>query len=754
LAAIYVGVTVYNEFDIEIKAFHLYYQEMVNRKMTEEKSEKVWRLAIRSSDNNLIDHILQPGLTTLGRDEENSIVLYDFAVSSYHAEIQFDRTTNTVTIHDLESTNGTFVNGKRLHEAQILRHDDQIRIGPNLIAISYSELGSSYKQPVQPSRTKVTGELILESIDQYGVLLHEVGQRLVNLPNLDNSLTEIVELIQRMLGAEKCQIVLEDNFDNLNGLGIPTAHARKTIENQSAIIFSDALKELSSQKEPDTQRVQSMMLVPVIISQRVVALIFAKKSKHSSYPFNSSDLQLVLAISNQVAMSIQRSRVEGELLHKSHHDSLTDLPNRAFFLERLSQSILRSKKEKGFVFAVLFFDIDDFKVVNDSLGHEVGDKLLIAIAERLKHNVRNIDIVARNSVIARFGGDEFAILLDDVKESLYAFATANRLKDILSRPFNINGKQIFSTVSIGVAVSMIGYEKPEDILRDADMAMYHAKDLGKARVEIYEKSMHDRISQQMHMGTVLRQGALQKEFQLHYQPIVSLQTKRIVGYEALMRWYTPDRGILNPADFMDALDTTGLIYSTDHWVLQTACRQAVKWGNKFPGEHPVFISVNLSAKNIKHPNLLENIKHVLKETNLEPGRLWLEITEKVSAPDDASAIDVLGELRSLGIRISLDDFGSGYSALNYLAQFPIDVLKIDHSFVKMIGKNESSQKVIEMIKTLTSHLGLILVAEGVEKAEQAAYLETIGCEYAQGFFYAKPLETEKATQLLAKGGQW
>ena len=725
-------------------------REWYTDKMREEKSRRVWRLIIRSSDNGLIEHILQPGSTLLGRDPDNDIVLFDNATSGHHTKIHLDFITNTVTIQDLESTNGTFVNGKRLHEAQTLKHDDQIRIGRSLVAISYLETGMNHKQPVQQSRTKVTGELILESIDQYGVLLHEFGQRLVNLPGLDDSLMEIVELVQRILGAEECQIILADKFNTLDGLGIPLSHAQKTIENQSASIISETPEELSAHKEPVTQRVQSMLLVPVIIDEKVVALIFARKSQKALNPFNNSDLQLALAISNQVAMSIQRNKVEGELLHKSSHDALTDLPNRALFLDRLEQSIARSKQEKGVAFAVLFFDIDDFKVVNDSLGHEMGDKLLIAIAERLKHNVRNFDIVARNSVIARFGGDEFAILLDDIKESLFALATANRLKEILSRPFNINGKQIFSTVSIGIAISTIGYEKPDEILRDADMAMYQAKELGKARVELYDKSMHERVSERMRMGTALRQGALQKEFRLHYQPIVSLQTGQIVGFEALMRWYTPDHGVLSPAAFMEAIDTAGLTYSIDHWVLQTACRQAVEWGKHFETGKPVFISINLSAKNIKHPNLIKNIERVLQKTKLDPSRLWLEVTEKVSTPDDESAINVLGKLRSLGVRISLDDFGTGYSALNYLAKFPVDVLKVDQSFVNMIGRNDSSQKIIEMIKTLTEHLGLTLVAEGVETAEQASFLRSIHCEYAQGYFYAKPLETDAATKLLSK----
>ena len=719
--------------------------------MENEIIKKVWFLIIRSSTENLKEIPLIPGRNTIGREADNDIVIRDIAASGHHAEIYFDQISNTVSVRDLESTNGTFVNGKRIQEARTLQQDDQIRVGYFFISIIHTEKRSSHSSPVSYAPTKVTGELILESVDQYGVLLHEIGQRLVNIPDLDTALIEISALIKRMIGAEECQVLMEDEFEDLSRLRISNTVAQKIIENKSALIFSDSLDEFSKHKETITQPLQSMLLVPVMIDQNVVALIYARKSKQASNPFNDSDLQLVLAVSNQVAMSIQRSKVESELIHTSSHDTLTDLPNRALFLERLGWSITRAKGGNGFEFAVLFFDIDDFKVVNDSLGHATGDKLLIAVAERLKHNVRNVDV---NTVIARFGGDEFAILLDDIKGNLFALAAANRLKDILSRPFNISGKQIFATVSIGVAVSSIGYENPDDILRDADMAMYQAKELGKARVEIYDKAMHERVSERLSMGTALRQGALRKEFRLHYQPVVSLQSGRIVGHEALLRWYSPERGILNPADFFYAIDTAGLIYSTDQWVLYNACVQAAEWQKKFSNSSPLFISVNLSAKNIKHPNLIENIKRVLQVTKLDPGSLHLEITEKVSTPDDESAIDVVRRLRSMGIRISLDDFGTGYSALNYLARMPVDVLKIDRSFVRMIGKNDDSQKVIEMIKTLASHLGLIVIAEGVEEAGQIAYLRSIQCEYVQGYFYGKPLDSQSATQLLESNPQW
>jgi diguanylate cyclase (GGDEF)-like protein len=717
--------------------------------------KKVWFLIIRSSNEELQEYILKPGKNILGRDDNSNVVLHDNAASAFHAEIDYDQTNNTITIRDLESTNGTFVNGKRIYTTQVLQHEDQIRIGFCIITIIQPESHSDLRSFARRAKTKVTSELILESIDHYGVLLHDVGQRLVNVPDLNNALIEISELIKRMIGAESCQIILADQFENLEEKGLPVSLAQKTIENQSATIFSNPKEESDENIKKSTAHLgQSMLLVPVLIEGIVVALIFARKSQKSSTLFYNSDLQLVLAVSNQVAMSIQRNRVEGLLLHSSTHDSLTDLPNRNMFLDRLRYLIAQVKESPESKFAVLFFDIDDFKIVNDSLGHATGDKLLVAMAERLKHNTRHVDLVAQNTVIARFGGDEFAILLGNIKADHFVVTIAERLKEILSRPFNINGKEIYTTVSIGIAASTNSYEQPEDILRDADMAMYQAKESGKNCVEIYDKAMHDRVLKRMKMGTALRRGALQKEFRLHYQPIVSLQTRRLVGYEALLRWYTPDQGILAPGEFMNAIDTAGLIYTTDQWVLENACHQALEWQKLYPDNSFPFVAVNLSARNIKHPNLVSNVEEVLQKTKLEPSRLWLEITEQVSATNDESVVTVLKNLHSLGIRISLDDFGTGYSALNYLARFPIDALKIDRSFIKMIGVNEENLRIIEILKALADQLGLILIAEGVERADQVPFLQSIDCEYVQGYYYAYPLDAESATKLLIENGQW
>ena len=709
----------------------------------------MWSLVVRSINEELHEYDLKPGQNILGRGLDNHIVLNDSAASNQHAEIYYDPTQDTITIHDLNSTNGTFINSKRIHDPQTLKHEDQIRIGFCLITIISSKPQSTYIFGNQNTGTKVTSELILESIDNYGVLLHEVGQRLVNVPDLDNALFEITGLIKRMIGAEECQIVLANNFNRLNERGIPASVAQGVIKNKTAATFLHTPEPSPDIGNQITKPAQPMLLVPIIVEENVVALIFGKKSKHSSNTFYNSDLQLVLAIGNQVAMSIQRDRVQEKLLHNSSHDALTDLPNRTFFLNRLKHSIARARQQNRIEFAVLFFDIDNFKIVNDSLGHSVGDKLLMAMANRLRNNVRSIDIVAR-PIVARFGGDEFAILLDDIKESQYAIAAANRLKELLSRPFNVNGKEIYTTVSVGVALSTNDYEKPEDILRDADIAMYKAKEMGKERVEIYDNDMHAKVVERMRLGTALRQGVLHKEFRIHYQPIISLKNGKIVGLEALLRWHTPHRGILKPDEFMDIIDTAGLLYTTDHWVLKNACKQIIQWQKQFPNDPALFISVNISAKYFKHPHFVDNIDQVLKETNLEPNRLWLEITEQVSAANDESIITILEKLHTMGIRISLDDFGTGYSALSYLARFPITSLKIDRSFINMIGVNDDSLKIIEMIRALASHLGLILIAEGIETSKQVPFLKSIGCDYGQGYLFAKPLDVQSATEFLSK----
>ena len=710
-----------------------------------------WTLKVRSDKDGLKEHALNLGKNTLGRSPDSDIILPDPAASGSHAVIKYDKVTNSVTIRDLDSTNGTYVNGKQVQEHHPLNHEDQIRIGYSLITIidGQTQLASANTKTIPLETTRVTGQLILESIDQYGVLLHEVGKKLINMPDLENALSAISSLIKRMVGAEYCYVFLSDQYDALVELGVPRPIIRQTIETQSASTFSSKYDIRLVTGELNMGSPNTNLLTPVVIDQNVVALIFVRKPKKAADLFSKNDLQLILAIGNQVAMSIQRNQVEAELIHKSSHDPLTDLPNRSMFLERLQTSIARSKEDRDFGFAVLFFDLDNFKVVNDGLGHLVGDQYLIAIAERLKHNIRNVDLVTKNATIARLGGDEFALLLNNIQDSDFAVATGNRLIQTLSSPVKIEENQIEATVSVGIALSSFDYEKPEEILRDADMAMYQAKSLGKARVHLFDKSLRNLAVDRLKVRTALKQGDFEKDFHLHYQPIVSLFNREVVGYEALLRRYSPDRTVLNPDDFFTVFDTPELIYSVDKWVLQKACEQAVRWSKELP-ESSFYMSVNLSANNLKNPNLVQNIKEILNQAKLQPERLWLEITEQASAPDDVNVIEVLEELRSFGINIYLDDFGTGYSALNYLARFPVDGLKIDRSFVNTIGVDDNGQKVIEMIITLAKHLDLVVVAEGVEDLNQVSFLQALSCTYAQGYHFARPMEANDAKNMLEK----
>ncbi|MFZ5819536.1 MAG: EAL domain-containing protein [Chloroflexota bacterium] len=702
----------------------------------------MWFLIIRSINEELRDYTLKPGRNTLGREAENDIVVYDDAASRYHAEIYFDDKKNIISVKDLKSTNGTFVNGKRI-DHQIIQHEDQIRIGFYLIALLNSDLLSIFDPFAIQTKNTVTKELVIESIEHYGVLLHDVGRRLVNMPSLGAALDEITRLVKTMLGADECQIILADEFDSLQERGISTSLAQDVIAHHTAYLTS--LEGPHEDADNTASNPKTLLLAPVMIEDKVAALIFVRKNE-TSKPFYKSDMQFILAIGNQVALSIQRNRVQAEMLHKSFHDSLTGLPNRTLFLDRLQQSIARDRRKLEGLFAVLFFDIDNFKIVNDSLGHTAGDKLLIAIAARLEENFREIDTIARISAISRFGGDEFAILLNDIGNIDHALMIATRLQELMSKPFDIAGKEIYTSISIGIALSAKHYEKPEDILRDADIAMYQAKELGKERIEIYDTAMHNQIVERMQLVTDLKKGAVEREFRLHYQPIVSLKTGRIVGHEALLRWYKPERGILEPNMFMGLLDTGGLLYTTDGWVLHTACVQAVKWQKEFPQQPPLFMCVNISAANLKHPNFVDHVHHILQETGLAPNILWLEVTENISAVSDKAAIEVLRKLHASGIRISVDDFGTGYSALNYLVQFPIHALKIDRSFIQMIGVSDESLRVIETIKALADHLGLSVIAEGVDEPRQLAFLKELDCEYVQGFLLAHPMDAEAAAK--------
>lgn len=414
------------------------------------------------------------------------------------------------------------------------------------------------------------------------------------------------------------------------------------------------------------------------------------------------------------------------------------------FIEYLDRVIARTKQGKERQFAVLFLDLDRFKIINDSLGHTIGDQLLVAVARRLEASLRLEDRVAR------IGGDEFTILLANIGNPGEATIVADRVARDLSRPFNLGGHEVVTTASIGIASSVIGYTDPSSILRDADMAMYRAKSLGKSRYEIFDKAMHVRAVNLLQLETDLRRAVEREEFLLHYQPIVELATGLIRGFEALVRWQHPERGMVSPGEFIPVAEETRLIIPIGEWVLREACRQIVRWQERFSASEPLWMSVNLSIKQFTQPSLPEQVGNILRETNLDPRSLKLEITESLMMENIETAIDMLKRLRALGIELSIDDFGTGYSSLSYLHRFPLSTLKIDRSFVSNMDEGNENTEIVRTVVTLARSLGMQVVAEGVETEEQLALLRTLGCEYGQGYLFSRPIDAEAANALLSK----
>jgi len=438
-----------------------------------------------------------------------------------------------------------------------------------------------------------------------------------------------------------------------------------------------------------------------------------------------------------------QKQAEKLLLHNAFHDALTGLPNRALFMDRLKHALAEVKKGEGYSFGVLFLDLDRFKVVNDSLGHQIGDQLLVATARRLETCLRPGDIVAR------LGGDEFAVIVDHVRHVSDAIQAAERIREHLSAPFNLSGHEVFISASIGIALNQTASEEPDEIIRNADTAMYRAKDQGRGCFELFDKGMHARNAALSQLETGLRGALARDEFRVHYQPIISLETWRISGFEALIRWDHPELGYISPLKFIPVAEETGLIIPIGQWVLREACQQLRVWQGQFPSDPPLSISVNLSGRQFSQPDLIDQISQILDETGLDASSLKIEITESAIIENIDAAALMLKRIKALGVRLSLDDFGTGYSSLSYLHRFPIDTLKIDRSFVSRINLPKNAE-IVKTILTLASNLGMDVVAEGVETRDQIIQLTGLNCEYVQGYLLSKPIDGGAMRELISE----
>ena len=456
-------------------------------------------------------------------------------------------------------------------------------------------------------------------------------------------------------------------------------------------------------------------------------------------------------VADEIALRIElatREQVEGQLLHNTLHDPLTALPNRTLFMERLDHALSRAKRKTDSRFAVLYLDLDRFKIVNDSLGQQGGDQLLVAVANRLRQALRGVDTVARVS------GDEFAILLEDLAHFDDAHRVADRLITDIGRPVRIGDNDVFTSASIGVVLSASGQDSAEVILRSADIAMYRAKSAGRSRYEMFDAAMHTQAIERLRRETDLRRAVERSEMVVFYQPIVSLPLGTISGAEALVRWNHPTRGRVSPAEFIPMAEDLGLIVPIGEQVLRAACRQMREWQDKVGGVAELTIGVNVAAKQFQEPDIVEMVAGVIRETGIPAQLLKLEITESAILENTEAATRVLGELKELGVQIHMDDFGTGYSSLSYLHRLPIDAMKIDRSFIGQLDTDERSMRLVSTILEMAANLGVRTVAEGIENPAQLEMLRKLACDYGQGYLFSPPVPAADFTKLLEANRRW
>jgi diguanylate cyclase (GGDEF)-like protein len=592
---------------------------------------------------------------------------------------------------------------------------------------------------------------------------HEIaalGQRALSGAPLITLTYDAVSTVQRVLGVETASILElmpeSDEFMVRAAVGlpegvvgnetIPTGRLSQvgfTLMSDQPVIVEDWSKERRFSKPEILERIGAVCGVTVLIKGRGKPFGALGIQSTELRPFGQEEVSFLQAIANVLAGAIERQDEEENARRRALHDPLTGLPNRALFADHLSLALTRQER-RGSTVAVIFMDLDNFKLVNDTLGHQAGDQLLKAVAPRLKQGLRPEDTVAR------FGGDEFAVLLEEIQDERDATLVAERIASVLARPFVVHGREHFVTASMGIAIGAGGAQS-EALIRDSDAAMYRAKELGRARYEIFDEEMRFRLTDRLRVENELRLGIERGELRVHYQPVVALSTGRIAGAEALVRWEHPERGLLAPAEFISVAEEGGLIVPLGRFVLEESCRQAAAWHEAAADDPPLEISVNLSTRQLSDPELTGVVRRTLEATRIEPACVSLELTENVLMEESEAPLEVLRSLKELGIRLVVDDFGTGYSSLGYLKRLPFDAIKLDRTFVEGLGTERVNAAIVSAVTALAQTLGLSVIAEGVETGEQLELVRELGCHHAQGFLFSRPVPAEQFERLLGEG---
>ncbi|MEH1931886.1 GGDEF domain-containing response regulator [Nostoc sp.] len=585
--------------------------------------------------------------------------------------------------------------------------------------------------PIKDDDGNITGAvLVFQDITERKQILETLGRREQEFKALVENAPDIISRFNTQLR----YVYVNPAIENITGISAKTFIGKTNVESNLPSEFCQICDHHLQQVFQTKQEVDFEC-----------SLTIAWETKHYHtrlVPELASDGLIYFVLS--IARNITPLKVAQEqLVYNAFHDLLTGLPNRARFMERVERALMSAKRRVDYTFAVLFIDLDRFKVVNDSLGHLIGDQLLTAFARILESCLRGGDTVAR------LGGDEFTILLDDLKNINDITTVVERIHQALKSAFKLSGNEVFTTASIGIVLSNPSYTRPEELLRDADIAMYQAKRSGKGCHKIFESAMYTQITKLLELEMDLRRAVERQEFQIHYQPIVLLETYKIIGWEALVRWQHPQQGLVFPNNFIQLAEETGLIIPIGYWVLREACRQMHAWQIQFPADPPLTISVNISTKQFLQPDLIEGIKQILQETGLEARNLKLEITESVLMANTQLASFMILQLQEMNIQLHLDDFGTGYSSLSYLHRFPSTILKIDRSFITKMGANGENLEIIQAIISLAESLNKDVIAEGVETGEQVAQLKAMKCKYAQGYYFSQGMDSKSIERLMA-----